>query len=205
VRLVLEFGFPILLIVAGYLGIVLLDVRRPAARALGCILYKLCVVSSDEIQRYCGLAEEDSPIDSDLRRELRWQQICVIWGYLREMVWNTRLFQQATRFEKMKIDPNKSGLDYEPRERLALHLVDESAGMRWLLFKWQAGLLLYGMFGLKVDQQVLIELLARYKHLEQEMLALAGMAEDDCYYAMLVERLGLNAWGVYEGGSSTPD
>jgi hypothetical protein len=38
---------------------------------------------------------------------------------------------------------------------------------------------------------VSITLLAKYKHLEQEMVALAGMADDDCYHAMLIERLGL--------------
>jgi hypothetical protein len=39
---------------------------------------------------------------------------------------------------------------------------------------------------------------------EEDIVALAGMAEDDCYREMLVERLGLSNWGLIEGGSPEP-
>lgn len=39
-------------------------------------------------------------------------------------------------------------------------------------------------------------LLAQYKHLKQEVVTLTSMAQDDCYYTMLFERLGLTNWGL---------
>lgn len=67
-------------------------------------------------------------------------QICVVWGYLRQMAWNTKLFQQALWFVKMKIYPAKSALDFESREALILELVDEAAARRWLLVKAQVSM-----------------------------------------------------------------
>lgn len=203
-RLVLECSLPFLLMVAAYFGIFLLDVRRPAARALGCILPRLCVVSSEEIQGYCALVQSEDLAGSHLRREMRWNQIHVTWMYLRAMVWNTRLFQQVARFEKVKIDPSKSSLDYEPRETLILALVDECLETRKVLVKAQVGLIVRATLGLRLDQSVLMTLLGQYKHLEQEIITLAGMAEDDCYQKMLVERLGLGGWGLIEGGGPSP-
>ena len=202
VRLIVELSLPVIFLVAVFAARAYLKLERPSPLALGAIIPKLCVVGSDEILRYNEMAADRA--EKHLRREARWKQFRVNWGYLNGMAWNTTLFQRALRFEKMKIDPGKSALDYQPRETLAWELVDEAAAMRWDLFRWQAALLARALLGLSCDQQVSITLLAKYKHLEQEMVALAGMAEDDCYHAMLIERLGLNAWGLYEGGSSTP-
>jgi hypothetical protein len=193
--LFLECSAPVIFIVVVYTAKFWLDISRPAPRALGSILPKLCVVSSDEIQLYCGLHEEE-PAVNHLQRELRRGRICVVWGYLREMAWNTKLFQQALRFEKMKIDPAKSSLDYEPRETLVLELVDEAAARRWLLVKAQMSMAARALLGLNVKQRALKALLAQYKHLEQEIVTLTSMAQDDCYYTMLVERLGLTNWGL---------
>jgi hypothetical protein len=193
--LFVECVVPFIVVVAVYIAKYWLDVSRPAPRALGSILPKLCVVSSDEIQLYCGLHEEE-PAANHLQGELRRSQICVVWGYLRQMAWNTKLFQQALRFEKMKIDPAKSSLDYEPRETLVLELVDEAAARRWLLVKAQMSMAARALLGLNVTQKALKALLAQYKHLEQEIVTLTSMAQDDCYYTMLVERLGLTNWGL---------
>jgi hypothetical protein len=114
------------------------------------------------------------------------------------------LFQRAVRFEKMKIDPKKSALDYEPREVLILELVDQADKMRRMLFRAQANLLLRMIFRLGIDQETFISVLGHYKKLEEDIVALAGMAEDDCYREMLVERLGLSNWGLIEGGSAEP-
>jgi hypothetical protein len=135
---------------------------------------------------------------------VRWKQFRVNWGYLCEEASNTMLFQRAVRFEKMKIDPVKSALEYEQREILILELVYQADEMRWTLFRAQAALLVRTMLRLSVDQELFITLLAQYKKLEEDIVALAGMAEDDCYRQMLVERLGLNDWGLIEGGSPGP-
>jgi hypothetical protein len=201
-RLFIECSLPFVFIVAASILRSYLDVSRPVPRALGCILPKLCVVNSDEIQRYCGA--EGNPSPSHLRQEARRKQLRVVREYVSAMIWNTKLFQQALRFEKMKIDPAKRGLEYQPQETLVLALVDEATAKRWMLVRAQMVLAVRAISGQKIDGRALGQWLAQYKHLEQEMLALTGMAQDDCYYAMLVERLGLNSWGVHEGGSSTP-
>jgi hypothetical protein len=175
--------------------------KYPSPLALGCIIPKLCVVGSAEILRYNKKEEDEQRTAKHLRREVRWKQFRVNWGYLCEEASNTMLFQRAVRFEKMKIDPAKSALEYEQREILILELVYQADEMRWTLFRAQAALLVRTMLRLSVDQELFITLLAQYKKLEEDIVALAGMAEDDCYRQMLVERLGLNDWGLIEGGS----
>jgi len=176
--------------------------KYPSPLALGCIIPKLCVVGSAEILRYNKKEEDEQRTAKHLRREVRWKQFRVNWGYLCEEASNTMLFQRAVRFEKMKIDPVKSALEYEQREILILELVYQADEMRWTLFRAQAALLVRTMLRLSVDQEIFITLLAQYKKLEEDIVALAGMAEDDCYRQMLVERLGLNDWGLIEGGSA---
>ena len=178
--------------------------KYPSPLALGCIIPKLCVVGSAEILRYNKKEEDEQRTAKHLRREVRWKQFRVNWGYLCEEASNTMLFQRAVRFEKMKIDPVKSALEYEQREILILELVYQADEMRWTLFRAQAALLVRTMLRLSVDQEIFITLLAQYKKLEEDIVALAGMAEDDCYRQMLVERLGLNDWGLIEGGSLEP-
>jgi hypothetical protein len=178
--------------------------KYPSPLALGCIIPKLCVVGSAEILRYNKKEDDEQRTAKHLWREVRWKQFRVNWGYLCEEASNTMLFQRAVRFEKMKIDPVKSALEYEQREILILELVYQADEMRWTLFRAQAALLVRTMLRLSVDQELFITLLAQYKKLEEDIVALAGMAEDDCYRQMLVERLGLNDWGLIEGGSPEP-
>jgi hypothetical protein len=178
--------------------------KYPSPLALGCIIPKLCVVGSAEILRYNKKEDNEQRTAKHLWREVRWKQFRVNWGYLCEEASNTMLFQRAVRFEKMKIDPVKSALEYEQREILILELVYQADEMRWTLFRAQAALLVRTMLRLSVDQELFITLLAQYKKLEEDIVALAGMAEDDCYRQMLVERLGLHDWGLIEGGSPGP-
>jgi hypothetical protein len=178
--------------------------KYPSPLALGCIIPKLCVVGSAEILRYNKKEGDEQRTAKHLWREVRWKQFRVNWGYLCEEASNTMLFQRAVRFEKMKIDPAKSALEYEQREILILELVYQADEMRWTLFRAQAALLVRTMLRLSVDQELFITLLAQYKKLEEDIVALAGMAEDDCYRQMLLERLGLNDWGLIEGGSAEP-
>lgn len=205
VKLVLECSFPIVLYMLVQIALILLDLRRPAARALGWIISKVCIVSSEEILRYNAQLEQEEESGIHLRREARWKKICVIWGFVRAMMCNTRLIQQTARFEEKKIDPRKSSLKYEQPEILVLELVDDSAQMRWRLYKWQLNLVMRAVLGLNVNQKVLMDLLGQYKQLEEGIIALSEMADDRCYRDMLLDRLGLANWGVINGGGSEPE
>jgi hypothetical protein len=76
--------------------------------------------------------------------------------------------------------------------------------LRWEQVRWQFILQLRDKLGLKVDKETFNNLLVRYKFFEENMVALAR-AEGQWLYDMLVERLGLTAWGVIEGGQSDYD
>jgi hypothetical protein len=207
VTLLVEVTLPVIvLLIAIFAGRLYARINSPSPLAMGCIIPKVCVVGSVEILQYNkrNMAEGEESDGKHLRREVLWQQFKVNWGYLSEEVWNTSLFQRAVRFEKMKIDPKKSALDYEPREILILELVEQADKMRRMLFRAQATLLFRMSLRLSIDQGMFISILGHYKKLEEDIVALAGMAEDECYREMLVERLGLNNWGLIEGGSPEP-
>lgn len=201
---VLELILPTIFILAAPVVGAYLKIRYPRPRALGQVLPELYCVASDEITRYDEFLDEEYASKPHLRRTLRRHQILVNRAYLSQMAGNTRLFQQVLRFEAIKIDPGKSSFDYEPRETLIVNLMDEFAKARWELVKAQADLLKRSVMRMTISQDTLMTLLGAYKHLEQQMLTLAGMAEDDRYRLMLVERLGLHNWGVIEGGASNP-
>jgi hypothetical protein len=205
VKLILEYSYPVLFLVSFYVLFVIWDLRRPVARALGCILSNLCVVSYEEIWRYCKLLEQEDRVSGHLWREIRRKKVFVIAQYVRLMMLNTRLFQQASLFEKRKIDPRKSGLEYDMRETLVASLVEDSAAVRWQLYKSQISLLVRAVLRLDANHQLLMNLLGVYKKLEEDIVALAGMAEDTCYRDMLLERLGLMSWGLVNGGGSEPN
>jgi len=206
VTLLVEVTLPVIALLLGSFALRLYaKINYPSPLAMGCIIPKVCVVGSVEILHYNQRnIEEEQSTGKHLQREVLWKQFKVNWGYLSEETWNTTLFQRAVRFEKMKIDPKKSALDYEPREILILELVDQADKMRRMLFRAQANLLLRMIFRLGIDQEMFISVLGYYKKLEEDIVALAGMAEDDCYREMLVERLGLSSWGLIEGGSPGP-
>ncbi len=206
VTLLVEVTLPVIvLFTVIFAGRFYARINAPSPLAMGCIIPKVCVVGSVEILQYNKRNREEEQLgENHLRREVLWQQFKVNWCYLSEEAWNTTLFQRAVRFEKMKIDPKKSALDYEPREILILELVEQAGNMRRMLFRAQATLLLRMTFRLSIDQGLFISILGHYKKLEEDIVALAGMAEDDCYREMLVERLGLNNWGLIEGGRPEP-
>jgi hypothetical protein len=104
----------------------------------------------------------------------------------------------------MKIDPSKPGLKYEPREVLILELLDMATELRWMQVRWQFALLLRFKLGLNINRETFLALLAEYKELEEQMIALAT-AEGEWLRGMLAERLGLVNWRVIEGGQSDPD
>ncbi|HEY6249306.1 MAG TPA: hypothetical protein VI685_05065 [Candidatus Angelobacter sp.] len=195
------FSLPVVL----YAALAVLRMRRdlshPPAIAFGCLIPIVCVVNAEEIQAFCREIEKLKQKENHLRRERRWKQFRILWGFLREMTFNTRLFQGGIRFEHTKIDPAKSSLDYAPRETLIAELVPEAAEMRMKLYKAQVSFLSRTILGLRVDQKVLISLLGHYKRLEQDIIALAGMSEDRCYRDMLIQNLGLRDWRIFDGGS----
>jgi hypothetical protein len=198
---------PIIVVVLIFARLSYVDLRTPSPIALGSALSKLCVVSADEIHDYCETGGNGISRPGHLLRQTGSKQAKVIRRYIEQMKWNTKLFQQVARFEELKIDPAKSSLDYETRETLALRLVDEAAAVRWLLVKGHVSLTIRAVTGTKLRRQAvekLRKLTTEYKQLEQDAVALVSMATDDCYYTMVVERLGLSNWGLIEGGSVAP-
>lgn len=193
VTILLDVMMLFILVLAFHIGRIIADLRRPVARALGCILSKLCVVNYLEIRQYCIQLDEEKRAPIHLAREIRRQKVFVIGQYVRQMMCNTQLFQQASLFEAKKIDPRKSALEYDMRETLVLSLVEESGALRWQLWKCQGRLLLRSALRLNVNQNILLDLLGSYKKLEADIIALAGMADDNCYRDMMMERLGLMA------------
>jgi hypothetical protein len=180
-------------------------IHRPVPIALGSALAQVCVVSADEIREYCDTREELTSDMLHISKEMRRQHVKVVRQYIGQMGLNTKLFQQVARFEQLKIDPAKSSLDYATRETLALRLADEAAAVRWHLVRTELGVTVHVFPSRLVRQRAisrLRQLMTEYKQLEQDVIALVSMATDDCYYAMLVERLGLSGWGLLEGGAS---
>lgn len=197
----LEIILPILILLIVYLAVrTYVRIQYPPPLVLGCIIPKVCVVPSREILDF-NKNRESEPSGRRLRREVRWKDFRVNFEYLREEACNTSLFQRALRFEKMKIDPGKPGLEYEPREILILQLLDEAAALRWKQARWQLIFLLRAKLRLSIDRNVCKTLLLDYKHLEDEFLALAEMTDDGSWRQMLVYSLGLTNWGMVNGGS----
>jgi hypothetical protein len=195
------------IVIATLIGLMLAyyNIRRPVPVALGSVLAKVCVVSADEIFAYCDTSTPEEDIVPHLRREAAWNQLAVSRRYIDQMTWNTRLFQQVARFEMLKIDPAKSSMQYATSESLTVSLAEEAAKVRWLLVKGQVALAVRRLPGLKVRTRAidkLRELMTEYKQLEEDAVALVRIAGDDCYYSMLVERLGLSGWRLIDGGSS---
>ena len=178
---------------------------RPSPVALGSVIPLVCVVSADEIREYCGSNEDDGPPKWRVSRKTRRGQFRVAQRYISQMVWNTKLFQQMARFEVLKIHPSKSSFDYETRETLMLRLADEAAVVRVLLLKSQISLLTRAVSTREIKaytDEKLQELVREYKRLELDTVALVEMAREECYYAMLVERLGLSNWRLIDGDRS---
>jgi hypothetical protein len=205
-NLFIVIGLPFLVVATAGAYLLYLRVLRPSPVALGCIIPKVCVVSADEIREYCQNDDHGRPHDptgGQGNRQTRWIQFRVAWKYIALMVWNAKLFQQWTAFESLRIDPLKLSLDYyATRETLILKLAEEAAAVRVLLLKSQIALLTR-TFSRKEIGAYAVEklqgLMPEYKHLELEAVALVRMAKDDCYYAMLVERLGLSDWRLVGG------
>jgi hypothetical protein len=175
--------------------------RRPSPLPLGSIFPLVCAVIWDEIHNHCEYIEQASTARNHLQRQVRSNQASVSRKYVGEMVLNTKLFLQVLRFEKKKIDPHKSSLQYETWETLTLRMIDEASSLHWFLLKARVGLTLRSWMGVRVSRQAMDKMLHEYKQLEQDFVALVR-ASDEVYYTMLVERLGLSNWRLIDGGSS---
>jgi hypothetical protein len=203
--MILAVLLPIVVIVAatGVLSIYI-KIQHPSPLVWGRIIPRVGPVRAHEVLEYNEKSEGAEANDSGLEREARQHQFKVNWGYLHSEAANTVLFQQALLFEKMKIDPRKRGLKYEPHEVMVLELLDEATRLRWIQVRCQVTLISRFKLGLSVKREVFVTLLAHYKELEEHVIALAG-AEGDWLRGMLVERLGLMDWRVIEGGGSEPE
>jgi hypothetical protein len=184
--------------------VLLRKVQYPSPLVWGQMLNKIGPVRAHEVLGYNEKLESEEDLNWRGRRESRRQQFKVNWGYLSVQTKNTTAFLQALRFEKLKIKSSKPGLKYERVEVAIVALIEEANELRWEQVRWQFILQLRDKLGLKVDKETFNNLLVRYKFFEENMVALAR-AEGQWLYDMLVERLGLTAWGVIEGGQSDYD
>jgi hypothetical protein len=197
-------GLPFLIVASAAAYLLYVRIVRPSPVALGSVIPKFCVVSADEILDYCESNDRDGPHRWRGNRQTRWIQLSVAQRYVALMILNTKLFQQMLRFELLKIDPLKSSLDYEARETLVLRLADEAAAVRVLLLRSQIALVTRTFSKKEIRAYAvgkLQESIREYKRLEFDAVSLVGMAKDECYYTMLVERLGLSNWNLIEGDS----
>jgi len=202
--LILEVSLPAILIGAILFVRLYWKIKYPTPKALGRVLPKLCVVDADEILRYKEVFQDEWTTKPHLRRALRRNQIKINWGYFSQMRSNAFCFQQVARFEDLKIDPGKSSFEYDTRELTIENILDESARLRSEIFSARIDLLKRALFGGLIDQERLDTLLGKYKALEHEMVELANMAKDTTCRDMLIERLGLTNWKIFDGGS-TPE
>jgi len=169
---------------------------RPSPIALGSQIPRFCVVSADEIRDYCESTENDT-LHRPEGCQSRWGRVRVARNYIAQMTWNAKLFLQVARFEQLKINPAKSSLDYDPRETLTLRLAEDAKEVRVMLVKAHIALITQAFSGQEIKEYAarrLQTLVGEYKHLEFNALTLVGMAKDECYHAMLRERLGLTTW-----------
>src|SRR5579863_7550593 len=94
-------------------------IQYPSPLVFGCMIPKVCPVVyqqiADDINK---LDQGEKPVAWRLRREARRKDLRVNWLYLCQEAANTNLFLRTLRFEKLRIDPKKSGLNYEDRELL---------------------------------------------------------------------------------------
>jgi hypothetical protein len=204
-ELLLVIAGPTILLLLALVALSYKFLKRPTPLPLGSIFPLVCAVIWDEIRNYCQYCEQPSSGRSRLQWETHSNQASVCRGYVDDMASNTKLFQQVLRFEKKKIDPRKSSLQYETWETLTLRMVDEASALRWFLVKAQAGLTLRSWAGVRLSRQAMEKMLVQYKQLEQDFLALVRIGSDEVYYNMLVERLGLSNfsnWRLIDGGGS---
>lgn len=201
----LDLSLPVLFIAAFLSRRFFRNLKDSGRVPFGCMASRVCVVYAREIKDYCEKMMELKEVGGRLLRKRRWQQFRVLWGHAHAMMWDTRLFQGTSLFEKDTIDAAKSSLDYSPREMLVTELVAETSEMRMKLFRLQVYLVRQKILGRRIDPSLFIERLGEYKHLEQEMVILAGMSEYRSYREMLIDNLGLRDWRIFEGGLSEPD
>lgn len=199
------FAFSFLLYLGTWLFLSFMRLKRPTPLALGSIFPHLCAVIWDEIYDHCERIEQVNSASKYLQRETRSNQASVSRKYLDGMASNTKLFLQVLRFEKKKIDPQKSSLNYETREILTLRMIDEASTLHWFLIKARVALAGRSWMGVRMSRHAMDKLLREYKQLEQDFVALVSMASDEVYYNMLVERLGLSNWRLIDGGAPAPE
>lgn len=201
----IELSLPFIVSAATLITRAYLEILRPRPLALGEVLPKLNMVDANAILTYNQALDEGQrlKLNPHIKKELRRNQIRINRIYMNQIARNTKLLHQVVRFERLKIHPGRSSFDYDQREMLILLLGNELTSARWKIAKAQLDLSRRSLLGLKIDRESLTDLLAQYKQFEHEMLKLADLGDDECSRQMLVDRLGMINWNLYDGGSST--
>lgn len=179
-------------------------IQSPSPLAFQCIPPKLCPVIYDQIAGDIEKIEEiEKPTIIRLRRQALWQDFRLNWFYLCVEANNTSFFLRALVFEQLRIPKMKSGMKYDDQDVLVLQLIREANQLRWKQVRCQFRLLLRFVIGATVNTAIMKTLLDEYKALEEQIDNLAGMQDLDLQ-RKLREALGLNNWGILNGGNSEP-
>lgn len=174
-------------------------IRYPSPMVFGCMIPKACAVlyeeTLDDIRKIDNVKR---PVGVRLRWAVRWREFRLNWLYVCVQAWNTSLFLRTLRFEKLRIDRKKPGMEYDDREVLTHQLLEEVVRLRWQQVRWQLVLLARLMFGLEIPKDVFVNLLDSYKEFEADFVEFAGMVNED-YQRRLIDKLGLRgSWGLVE-------
>lgn len=179
-------------------------IQSPSPEAFQCIPRKLCPVIYDQVVEDIEKIEEsEKPAARRLRRQAVRQDFRLNWYYVCVEAHNTEMFLRALIFEQSRIPKTKSGTDYDDQDVLVLQLIGEATELRWKQVRCQLVLVLRFIVGGTVNTLALKALLNAYKSLEEEIDNLAGMKDLDLQ-RKLRDALGLNSWGVIDGGNSEP-
>lgn len=179
-------------------------IQSPSPVAFQCIPSKLCPVIYDQVAEDIEKIEEArKPAARRLRRQALRQDFRLNWLYMCQEANNTGWFLRALIFESLRIPKMKSGMEYDDQEVLVWQLIREATALRWKLVRGQLALLIRFLVTGTVNTPILKALLNEYKSLEEQIDNLAGMKDLELQ-RKLREALGLNSWGILNGGNSEP-
>lgn len=164
----------VLSIFAAFMAVLAVSIRRriqyPSPLAFQCIPSDLCPVIYEQVMGDVEKIEQaQTPARRRLRREALWTNFRLNWFYLCEEANNTKLFLQALLFEKLRIRPEKSGVEYDDQEVLVLELIREATKLRWKQVRSQLLLLVQFFLGRNLRTEILAALLDQYKELEEQI------------------------------------
>lgn len=178
-------------------------IKDPSPVVMGAVINQLCAVRVDEVISDIDRGQGD-PFPWRVRRRARRNYFRLNHAHFCSGVKNATVFHGILSSEKCKVDENKSGLDYSPREAMIEATLRGAARLRWQQSRWNRTLRFRGGLRLRINEQMLRRALAEYKKLESDMVTLSTMG--NCWYVtMMKERLGLLELHLVEDDEPGPE